>query len=218
MLIKAGDPLRKLHTYAAVAEQAGIAATPLTQKRKHREIEEPAQETSEMTDKYSGGMLKQNKKDISKQLKTMLNDAGGKKFSGWPGKHAVSSFFSPSKPSISRPPDASCEPSGRGVKHQEDDTDAVDSPVDSNEERGEPAAKRPKRAVANKRAKRPHKNQRHVMTTYILHPFVKAFNFFVKAYNTSPLLPNIKHVLDYLIHAPATDPTGFNLDQTIQFK
>ncbi|POV97944.1 hypothetical protein PSHT_14310 [Puccinia striiformis] len=59
MLIKAGDPLRKLHTYAAgmsvfqeltgdapVAEQAGIAATPLTQKRKHREIEEPAQERS----------------------------------------------------------------------------------------------------------------------------------------------------------------------------
>ncbi|KAH9446824.1 hypothetical protein Pst134EA_028813 [Puccinia striiformis f. sp. tritici] len=71
----------------------------------------------------------------------------------------------PSKPSISRPPDASCEPSGRGVKHQEDDTDAVDSPVDSNEERGEPAAKRPKPAVANKRAKRPHKNQRHVMTS-----------------------------------------------------
>ncbi|KAH9440874.1 hypothetical protein MJO28_016157 [Puccinia striiformis f. sp. tritici] len=134
---------------APVAEQAGIAATPLTQKRKHREIEEPAQETSEMTDKYSGGMLKQNKKDISKQLKTMLNDAGG--------KNLVAGLGSMPFPSISRPPDASCEPSGRGVKHQEDDTDAVDSPVDSNEERGEPAAKRPKRAVANKRAKRSQK-------------------------------------------------------------
>ncbi|KAI9624655.1 hypothetical protein H4Q26_016719 [Puccinia striiformis f. sp. tritici PST-130] len=146
---------------APVAEQAGIAATPLTQKRKHREIEEPAQETSEMTDKYSGGMLKQNKKDISKQLKTMLNDAGGKNLvAGLGSMPFVSSArltFSPSKPSISRPPDASCEPSGRGVKHQEDDTDAVDSPVDSNEERGEPAAKRPKRAVANKRAKRSQK-------------------------------------------------------------
>ncbi|KAI9613929.1 hypothetical protein H4Q26_009779 [Puccinia striiformis f. sp. tritici PST-130] len=168
MLIKAGDPLRKFHTYAAgmsvveeltnvapVTDQIGIAATPSTQKQKHCEMEEPAQEASEATDEYSGGNLKENKKKISKQLKTMLNDTGGKnlvvKIKKNTHNFTASELFQPIKAINIETSQRILRAIGEGwirLKYQEDNT-----PVDSDDERGEPAAKRPKQAVANNRAK-----------------------------------------------------------------
>ncbi|POW22424.1 hypothetical protein PSHT_01273 [Puccinia striiformis] len=181
MLIKAGDPLRKFHTYAAgmsvveeltnvapVTDQIGIAATPSTQKQKHCEMEEPAQEASEATDEQPQREQEENQQTTE----NMLNDTGGKKFSGWPGLHAAceldkahiqvkikknthnftaSELFQPIKAINIETSQRILRAIGEGwirLKYQEDNT-----PVDSDDERGEPAAKRPKRAVANNRAK-----------------------------------------------------------------
>ncbi|KAI7958791.1 hypothetical protein MJO28_002582 [Puccinia striiformis f. sp. tritici] len=115
MLMAAGDPLRKFHTYAAgmsvVEELMGqqpalptinTSNAPGTLKRKHpdmvgtgAEIDKTGAEvretdnffnTSSMKkDKYCQGSLKDNKKLISIKLLEMLNCAAEKHFRGWPG-------------------------------------------------------------------------------------------------------------------------------------
>ncbi|POV98366.1 hypothetical protein PSHT_14067 [Puccinia striiformis] len=187
MLMKAGDPLRKFHTLAAgmaVIDELvnGTPADtseksipgPVVQKRKHADIGIMEAEDAEKTDEYTNGNLKANKKEISKQLKKMLNDAGGKTFSGWPGKNAahdlgkaniqvkvkkntdnLKRFSSRSRQSTSTSRRI-LRAIGEGwihIKYQED-SERASSPVDNITNQAEPAAKKVKlnRKAANKRS------------------------------------------------------------------
>ncbi|KAI7961716.1 hypothetical protein MJO28_002205 [Puccinia striiformis f. sp. tritici] len=190
MLMKAGDPLRKFHTLAAgmaVIDELvnGTPADtseksvpgPVIQKRKHTEIDIMEAEDVEKTDEYTNGNLKTNKKAISKQLKKMLNDAGGKTFSGWPGKNAAhdlgkaniqvkvkkntdnfvaKEIFQPIKAINIQTSRRILRAIGEGwihIKYQED-SERASSPVDNITNPAEPATKRVKlnRKAANKRS------------------------------------------------------------------
>ncbi|KAI9600644.1 hypothetical protein H4Q26_000433 [Puccinia striiformis f. sp. tritici PST-130] len=175
MLMKAGDPLRKFHTLAAgmaVIDELvnGTPADtseksvpgPVIQKRKHTEIDIMEAEDVEKTDEYTNGNLKTNKKAISKQLKKMLNDAGGKTFSGWPGKNAAHDLgkaniqVKPIKAINIQTSRRILRAIGEGwihIKYQED-SERASSPVDNITNPAEPATKRVKlnRKAANKRS------------------------------------------------------------------
>ncbi|KAI9624594.1 hypothetical protein H4Q26_016823, partial [Puccinia striiformis f. sp. tritici PST-130] len=115
MLVSAGDPLRKFHTYAAgmsvieelMGQQPAVhmndtSKAPASLKRKHPGIVRTGAEGGETEgevgetdglnnrssmkkDKYCQGSLKDNKKLISIKLLEMLNCASEKHFRGWPG-------------------------------------------------------------------------------------------------------------------------------------
>ncbi|POW21707.1 hypothetical protein PSHT_02007 [Puccinia striiformis] len=134
-------------------------------------------EDVEKTDEYTNGNLKTNKKAISKQLKKMLNDAGGKTFSGWPGKNAAhdlgkaniqvkvkkntdnfvaKEIFQPIKAINIQTSRRILRAIGEGwihIKYQED-SERASSPVDNITNPAEPATKRVKlnRKAANKRS------------------------------------------------------------------
>ncbi|KAH9441195.1 hypothetical protein Pst134EB_029864 [Puccinia striiformis f. sp. tritici] len=175
MLMKAGDPLRKFHTLAAgmaVIDEL-VNGTPADTSEKSV----PGPRDVEKTDEYTNGNLKTNKKAISKQLKKMLNDAGGKTFSGWPGKNAAhdlgkaniqvkvkkntdnfvaKEIFQPIKAINIQTSRRILRAIGEGwihIKYQED-SERASSPVDNITNPAEPATKRVKlnRKAANKRS------------------------------------------------------------------
>ncbi|PLW16318.1 hypothetical protein PCASD_18707 [Puccinia coronata f. sp. avenae] len=102
LLVGAGDPLRKFHTYAAgmsvIAELTNgnpdaPRKTHPTRKRKQPEANGNAadeDQDQEEEDQYCRGQLRDNKAEISRKLVKILNAAGGKKFAHWPGKNAAS--------------------------------------------------------------------------------------------------------------------------------
>ncbi|POW15090.1 hypothetical protein PSTT_02350, partial [Puccinia striiformis] len=175
MLMKAGNPLPKFHTLAAgmaVIDKLVNSAPadtpeksvpgPVVQKRKHADIVIMEAEDAKKTDEHTNGNLKANKKGISKQLKKMLNDAGGKTFSGWPGKNAAHDL---GKADIQVKPIKAINIGtsrrilraiGEGwihIKYQED-SERASLPVDNITNQAELAAKKVKlnRKAANKRS------------------------------------------------------------------
>ncbi|PLW57628.1 hypothetical protein PCANC_01109 [Puccinia coronata f. sp. avenae] len=99
LLVGAGDPLRKFHTYAAgmsvIAELTNgnpesADKTHQTRKRKQPKANGDAADQDQEEDQYCCGHLKDNKAEISQKLLKIINAAGGKKFPHWPGKNGAS--------------------------------------------------------------------------------------------------------------------------------
>ncbi|WAR63023.1 hypothetical protein PtB15_18B105 [Puccinia triticina] len=111
MLRQGGDPVGKFHTLAAgMAVRKEILSGTLTRTDVEETDKTPSSQSQlnlqanlgagkdscdagkKKYAQYCQGTLKKNKKEISVRMLDLLNAAGGKHFSAWPGKNAISTL------------------------------------------------------------------------------------------------------------------------------
>ncbi|KAI9599839.1 hypothetical protein KEM48_001696 [Puccinia striiformis f. sp. tritici PST-130] len=188
MLVKSGDPICKFHTYAAglaVIEELTNSSPEATSEKssallqlKKESAAKLQRQTRTKTPGRRTSIHKESSKQISKKLKKMLNDAGGKQFRGWPGKNALrdlgkahiqlkikknsdnfiaNEILQPIKAINLATSQRILRAIGEGwirLKYQEDD-EIASSPPENGSEEDERLAKRPKRnSKPNKRSKK----------------------------------------------------------------